>query len=717
MNIGSGDVTILNSHFAHNTASIGNDIWTAPPVIIINSTFSNSTNSIVGTPQLCKPKICQDAIASYPNYGINCKKDVYKNGNYGLQCFPCHPGKYLAENDSSYALCLPCLAGKATSKYGSASCDACLPGKYQPKNAIATLCKLCEPGKYSNNSIKCLNIPPGNHPSNCINATKGCSSFAPCPRGFVTTQAGQSKCERCSPGMTTFVEGSIKCSSCPKGTAGTNGTCTPCTGLKHAPNVSSTTCKLCSHINMVPDHSHIDCVKQEGIGHGPIIYNIYADSRKAKLSFQFKFNFEPPVKSWIRDYVRVFATNTITKEVVATNTFLATDLHGNFTGLPITNFQFILNAIIVYTNNKQSKPYVYPFSSWTTTSICNSDSLYLNATSHNLANWKCAKCPQGASCYGKITQDGIKARFGNWHIPNTLIFLKCLRPQSCLGATNNLYYDRFPKLAKTNHNVSCAIPGYVQGSRLCARCNRPQFARGTGKGTCVKCHKTWNVIIFIGSIIFGLIGFTILLRMTLFKRRIIKLSDGIKKIAINYLQFASLALNLDMPWTNVLRQLFKIQSYGVGVSDALLSLDCILADTPTTWDVFQLKFFGTLMLPILFIPIAYVIVKYALHGGWDEFVASLILFWYLMYPQIVKSVITFFSCTNMIDGTRYMIVDPDVKCFDYGTSVWIGIVLSFMVYIVGMPAISFLALKRLDRAVPENRLKFGKLVAPILPAP
>ena len=251
------------------------------------------------------------------------------------------------------------------------------------------MCKLCEAGKYSNNSIKCLNIPPDNHPSKCIikNATKrGCNSFAPCSRGLVTTQAGQSKCERCSPGMTTFIEGSIKCSSCPKGTAGTNGTCTPCTGLTHAPNISSTTCKYCSDINMVPDNSHIDCVKQEGIGHGPIIYNIYAESRKAKLSFQFKFNFEPPVKTWRRDYVRVAATNSITKEVVATNTFLATDLHGNFTGLPITNVQFIFKAIIIYTNNKQSKPYIYPFSSWTTTSICNSDSLYLNATSHKLAN-------------------------------------------------------------------------------------------------------------------------------------------------------------------------------------------------------------------------------------------------------------------------------------------------------------------------------------------
>ena len=44
----------------------------------------------------------------------------------------------------------------------------------------------------------------------------------------------------------------------------------------------------------------------------------------------------------------------------------------------------------------------------------------------------------------------------------------------------------------------------------------------------------------------------------------------------------------------------------------------------------------------------------------------------------------------------------DIKCFDYGTSVWIGIVLNFMMYIVGMPAISFLAIKRLDRTLPEN---------------
>ena len=196
--------------------------------------------------------------------------------------------------------------------------------------------------------------------------------------------------------------------------------------------------------------------------------------------------------------------------------------------------------------------------------------------------------------------------------------------------------------------------------------------------------------------------------MTLFKRRIIKLSDGIKKIAINYLQFASLALNLDMPWTDVLRELFKWQSYSVGVSNAFLSLDCILADTSTTWEVFKLKFFGTLMLPILFIPIGYVIVKYVLHGGWDEFVASLILFWYLMYPQIVKILTKLVSCTD-VNGTKYLIVDPEVECFAYNVFVWCGILFGCVVYVIGMPLIGFSIVKHLDRNAPDNRLRFGIL--------
>ena len=59
--------------------------------------------------------------------------------------------------------------------------------------------------------------------------------------------------------------------------------------------------------------------------------------------------------------------------------------------------------------------------------------------------------------------------------------------------------------------------------------------------------------------------------------------------------------------------------------------------------------------------------------------------------------------------SKYLILDPEVECYQYGTGVWIGIALRFVVYIVGMPVISFLSVKRLDRNMPTNRLKFGIL--------
>ena len=80
-----------------------------------------------------------------------------------------------------------------------------------------------------------------------------------------------------------------------------------------------------------------------------------------------------------------------------------------------------------------------------------------------------------------------------------------------------------------------------------------------------------------------------------------------------------------------------------------------------------------------------------------------------MYPQIVKVVITLFSCTSVINGTKYLMLDPEVKCFQYNAFVWVGIVLGSVVYIIGMPAISIYIIKRIDRNDADNRLKYGIL--------
>ena len=471
------------------------------------------------------------------------------------QCQACSKGRYQDQNQ-----CISCSKGKSQNETGKNSCNSCLSGTYSSFKGLPT-CLRCSPGQAidsRDNNTKCFL----------------------CNIGQFATNPGSIECNTCKSGMTTFVKGSVQCSNCPKGKVGRNGNCDVCPFGKVASEDGSTVCTPCGP-GEHPGINNISCVKMDVHGSPPTILSIKMGPNRTTLFVKWKL---PKDVIAAENKVVIVPVDRVTNDDVFQSVWYgpAISLNAMVLNLDVYKQVYTLKISILHKKDGSTSGNATYSKRWTTVNDCNTDDKYLNASSHDLADWKCNKCPRGASCQGPITWNGIKARFGNWHIPNTIEFVKCIRPQSCLGAANNLYYDRFPKLATTNHNVSCAIPGYVQGSRLCARCNRPQFARGTGKGTCVKCHKTWNVIIFIGSIIFGLIGFTILLRMTLFKRRIIKLSDGIKKIAINYLQFASLALNLDMPWTNVLRQLFKIQSYGVGVSNALLSLDCILADTSTT---------------------------------------------------------------------------------------------------------------------------------------
>ena len=697
MYIANGQVAIVSSNFTDN--HIGNeynDINAIPTITIINSTFHSGSKAVDGNTQACKPFLCQDTIVSYPQYGIDCK-----DTSYGVRCYRCHPGKFL--NDT-YASCLPCLPGTFTSNYGSASCKACSPGNIAPTKG-ATECKLCGLGKYSNNHITCIDVPPGMYPSNCSDtiSKKGCSLIKPCPRGFFCprntakpypcepgyysnitgapmclkcnsgrasnasqatecktcakgqfgrhngatgcdicssgqysnfkglptclqcspgqavnsknstrclsceigkfmNRSGSAHCDVCPPGTTTYVAGSVQCSNCQKGkVGGENGHCKDCPPGKHSPKDGMTDCIACN-VGLHPDANSISCIAMAVYGEPPTITSVQMGVDDTTLFVQWKL----PTTTSMDDTISIVPVNRITNEDVFESVWhgSAHAFNATLLNLDVVRQVYTVKVSIQHATDKASSPNATYSTRWKTTSDCSTDSKFLNSSGANLQHWKCTDCPIGASCQGPITWSGVQAKFGNWYVPNTTIFTKCLRPQSCLGAANNLYNARFPILARNDQNVSCARPAFKQNvrkNRLCATCARPHYARGSANGSCERCDVPLNLIFLICSIIFGLIAFTVLLRMTLFQRRRLKLSDGIKKISINYLQFASLALHLNMPWTNVLRELFKWQSYGVGISNALLSLDCVLADTHTTYEVFKLKFFSMFSRYIQFI--------------------------------------------------------------------------------------------------------------------
>ena len=263
--------------------------------------------------------------------------------------------------------------------------------------------------------------------------------------------------------------------------------------------------------------------------------------------------------------------------------------------LPLASRVYQVQIQVRYANSSSPKSNLaYQGNAWKITSDC-TDLQYLQIGDKDMTKWACKSCPEGASCAGSITQYGIKARFGWWRESKTSkVLYRCLHRAACLGAPNPLLETQFPN-ARTDSNETCDL-AIFKPSRLCATC-KEGYARGTGNGSCNRCHPVSNVVLFVFALIVGALGLLFLVRITVFKPRVVRLSDGIKKVGLSYLQLATLAMQVDVPWTEQLEQLFAWQSFSSNVSDAVLSLDCVLGWS--AFNTFRLKFIMVMATPPL----------------------------------------------------------------------------------------------------------------------
>eukprot|EP00942_MAST-04A_sp_MAST-4A-sp1_P003259 g3259.t1 len=653
-----------------------------------------------------------------------------KSANNSNACKPCANGK--VANITGSITCFSCFDGSipaggmktANTQVGATLCQKCSKGTYQSKNKChpcdrgksqVTLgskkCVKCNLGKYANNTglPQCIECPPGRATS--IMNSKNCD---PCQKGRYTRISGLSNCVKCRPGYTTFTSGSVKCSPCQLGRAGMDGLCNACNGTNdHADKRGLKTCKHCP-LGKTPDSRHVLCNKLSTKGKGPNITSLsMTPKNKYKLHVEWTiapattFTDETPKNiiivpvNYDTDKEDLTAITTV-KYVKGKNSADTNSLKES-----IFKQSYYIKVFFEYKNsqstNTTSKSLL---PSWQTTLTCNKNSVgqYLHNPGTNMKKWECKYCPPFASCEGPITWDNVTAVAGHWqlkksnHVEAKNSFYKCLNPKACLGAPN-------VKPAKCN-----SYAGYLEDSsnKLCATCAKG-YARGSGKGSCERCSKVFNTVLFILQLVIGIALNIVLIKMSISNRRIIKLSDGVKKIAINYLQFATLASHLDIPWTDSLKGLFQIQDAGLGITNAKFSLNCVLGDAWFPWDVFQLQLTTTLSSPILFIPILYVLVTKGFHGGRKEFISATTLFLYLKYKNIVKTLLTLLTCTEEIDRQKYIQIDLKQRCFDYGFFVWSLAILGLLVYVLGLPIISVFVLKNKKLDEEENRLKFGIL--------
>ncbi len=166
-----------------------------------------------------------------------CQAGYYQNETESAMCLPCQPGKY--SRTSAMALCLSCPKGFLQSGQGQKYCEEIPSGQVVAGVSAGGV-----------GGMAIVEVPKGNYINNKTDA-----GFSRCPAGSLGLDDKREICTPCPKGKTSF--DGYRCDVCAKGKFGTvvndpatgfeTGLCYPCdeNSYQEQNMVPSTTCKLC----------------------------------------------------------------------------------------------------------------------------------------------------------------------------------------------------------------------------------------------------------------------------------------------------------------------------------------------------------------------------------------------------------------------------------------------------------------------------------------
>lgn len=275
----------------------------------------------------------------------------------------------------------------------------------------------------------------------------------------------------------------------------------------------------------------------------------------------------------------------------------------------------------------------------------------------------------------------------------------------------------------TSSTFVCATTlGFRNRSRLCHTCNAT--SRRQSNDRCTKCPddgQNWGLIV---------LGFFVTLLVLCFVVRGAigdagkqSLSSAVKKITLNYLQVAALALAFPLRWPPALESLFEFQSAVSTVGEALINPDC-LAKSSSPASLFYNKQAGFAAMPFIAVLVAFAFWfvygsikatpffdkrkktregEIAVSTPKDKFVVTVTVVVYLIFPTLCSQAFQIFDCKT-IAGVQYLAVDLEHPCYtgDHLAAVLTLGVGQLVVFVVGLPLLMLLFLRR-------NRVKEGGL--------
>jgi hypothetical protein len=265
----------------------------------------------------------------------------------------------------------------------------------------------------------------------------------------------------------------------------------------------------------------------------------------------------------------------------------------------------------------------------------------------------CEDCPIGGICPGG-DRIWLKPDFYRTDSLSAIVY-PCPLVGTCLGND-------------TGYMTLCA-DGYT--GILCSVCQQGYTKNSNGQ--CNKCPSPGqNVLILI------LIASAVVLVCVILVRSSIKsaYSSAAKhsiyiKIFTNYIQLVFLTTQLNLKWPSYVIQFFGIQQGIATASDSIFSLDCYLStqDPSQLNNSYYNKLLMHAILPFIIFTISPLvwlgICMYKEVYGYmkREMLLTMIVIFFLVYPNIVQNVFSHFSCTYYDQLGFFLDANLSVECW------------------------------------------------------
>ena len=337
-------------------------------------------------------------------------------------------------------------------------------------------------------------------------------------------------------------------------------------------------------------------------------------------------------------------------------------------------------------------------------------------------------------------------------------FYPCLHPAACLGKANDVYEGRYLEsrdffnerelainetssddkavvdLARYPHwDEACDEDrGYANNCtnsdnqpsrcRLCGTC-KPGYKRHGGGTKCKVCPPpAANRALLAVGVVVMFVGSAVLVYVTIQSSHAHDddVADGIKKIALNFLQVTSLAAGLPLRWPPVMETMFEIFKTVSSAGSNLLIPDCELSHMKTA-DVYFLKQVAFVFLvPLIACTcvVAWAMI-YKCSGALsrakqvkksdakDFAILSAVLMTFLAYPMLTRSIFSMFKCPRIGDKT-FLVADLQEACFEgRHLHYFLGLTLpQILLYIIGLPVAALVLLRRNKERIINQDMSF-----------